>query len=195
MSPRVSVESCGTAGTGLVPSTKELDCANPPVETSKAPKTMARNRKCIDRSPPSTYLNTPSIRRNNPFFASFLGGSAAGAGAGADGSGGSWRAARRASVAGVAGESVCPPLTLRELSAGAAVGAAGADVSQPVTVVIPGRPPPCNGQAPTGSVPAMYTSVWWVGQEGVAGYPVAGSISIETMPSGARNGLASRYSR
>ena len=67
-------------------------------------------------------------------------------------------------------------------------------VSQPATLVTPVRPP-WSGQVPTGSVPAMYTSVSVFGQAGVAGIPDCGSISTLTTPSGAVNSLASRYSR
>ncbi len=75
-----------------------------------------------------------------------------------------------------------------------AAGAGGGVVSQPEFVVTPPRPP-CSGQTPTGSVPAMYTSVRVLGQVGVAGMPDSGSMVIETMPAGALNGFASRYSR
>ena len=67
-----------------------------------------------------------------------------------------WRAARR-----TAGSAIRPsppePVTvgtaLREGTAGVVAGDGGA-VSQPETVVMPPRPP-CSGQTPTGSVPAM----------------------------------------
>src|SRR5450432_713803 len=71
----------------------------------------------------------------------------------------------------------------------------GAVVSHAVTFVTFVRPPPCSGQKPTGSVPAMNTSGRELGQAGVDGIPDSGSTSTETIPVGALNGFVSRYSR
>src|SRR5436190_17976928 len=102
----------------------------------------------------------------------------------------SWREARRATADGCTTPSPFDPLTRGALSPGPGGGA----TSQPVTFVI-GGPPPCSGQASTGCVPEIYTSDRRAGQFGVASIPDCGSISIDTIPFGARKGFASRYSR
>ena len=66
--------------------------------------------------------------------------------------------------------------------------------SHPETVVRSPLPP-CSGQVPTGSVPAINTSGVCMGHCGVAGIPDSGSMVTVTTPSGASNGLASAYRR
>src|SRR5664279_5364751 len=163
MSPRFSADRTGlgvSAWAARVPSTMELGgivpvCANPRAALMHAARVTDRGRLTI--WPPCCYLNTRHNRWRNPFFsAGFLVSSFGDAGGGAVEFAAwpaAWRAARREAGSGGACPSPCEPGIVGAARAGGGV-AGGGLVSHPATVVMPPRPP-CRGQTPTGSVPAM----------------------------------------
>src|ERR1019366_6615460 len=113
--------------------------------------------RSVNHMAPCCYLNTRHMRWRTPLFsAGFLVSSFGDAGGGTAAAAAwpeDWRAARRAAESGGAIPSPREPVTVgAECVRGCWAG--GGLVSHPATLVIPLRPP-CSGQTPTGSVPAM----------------------------------------